>query len=150
MSNRLRNDQKIIKASICARACSLAPSVQMAVMSLILLGAALADPDLQIVTNEVNSCLNYEHQVACWGVGIYGTLGRGDTANFGGQASDLEVELFPIDLGEDFRVKSIFGGGYAHNCALSFENLLKYAILYPLAFHFHIHCAFLIKVLGSR
>ena len=103
----------------------MATSALKAVISMILFSTALAEPAVQVVTSKFDTCLNYQHQVACWGANLYGELGRGDTDSFGAHASDIELALFPIDLGEDFIVKSIFGGSVAHFCALSVENWLK-------------------------
>ena len=52
--------------------------------------------------------------VRCWGIGIYGALGQGNTGNIGDDETPASVP--PIDLGPGVRAQAISAGFY-HACA---------------------------------
>merc|ERR1719464_1042266 len=79
----------------------------------------------QVAINRYDTCFSQHGQVACWGENAKGQLGRGDTNSIGNTASDIALILDPIDLGDDFYVKQIAGGGNRHHCAVSVDGRLK-------------------------
>ena len=79
----------------------------------------------QVAINLGDTCFAQHGRVACWGNGYYGQLGRGNRQSIGGRASDIDITLNVIDLGEDFVVQQIAGGSDYHRCAVSLDHRLK-------------------------
>ena len=82
-------------------------------------------PQPQAAVNRYDTCFSQHKQVWCWGGNQYGQLGLGHTDTIGDEASDIGLILYPIDLGDDFVVKLISGGGWGHHCAVSVDGRLK-------------------------
>ena len=101
------------------------PAIALLMSAFIAISVA-SDAELpHIVTNRYDSCLSIAGQASCWGKNARGQLGRCNTINIGADALDLELALSPIDLGENFTVAQIAGGGEGHHCAKSVDWRLK-------------------------
>eukprot|EP01084_Bolivina_argentea_P262599 444136_1 len=68
--------------------------------------------------------LSDNNAIKCWGSNLYGELGYGDTIDRGDNANEMGDYLRQVDLGVNFNVTQIVGGGY-HTCALSDNNASK-------------------------
>eukprot|EP01083_Nonionella_stella_P008138 23488_1 len=71
-----------------------------------------------------NCALSTANKVKCWGLGLYGRLGYGDTNNVGDDQGEMGDSLNTIDLGTNFIPTQIFAGGQ-HTCALSQNKTVK-------------------------
>ena len=65
-----------------------------------------------------------DHTVKCWGFGLSGQLGQGDTADRGDSPGELGDNLAAIDLGTGRTATAIASGGY-HNCAILDDASVK-------------------------
>jgi alpha-tubulin suppressor-like RCC1 family protein len=75
-------------------------------------------PATDIAAGAENTCAILADQtVKCWGRNYEGTLGLGDSSNRGTSASEMGVNLPPIDLGAGARVLQIDTNA-DHSCAL--------------------------------
>ena len=63
-------------------------------------------------------------KVKCWGVGISGQLGQGNTDTLGDETGEMGDKLDPIDLGTGRTAKAISAGHY-YTCALLDNNGVK-------------------------
>ena len=62
--------------------------------------------------------------VKCWGYGLYGQLGQGNTNNIGDGPSEMGDNLAPVALGAGRTAIAVAGGGL-HTCALLDNGTVK-------------------------
>ena len=84
---------------------------------------ALGGPVTQITVNHDHACaLLGNGDVRCWGFGLYGRLGYGNTSNVGGSDDNLPANVGPVALGGS-AIKVSAGG--RHTCALMEGGTLR-------------------------
>ena len=85
----------------------------------------------QVAISRHGTCFIQQNQVACWGDNQWGQLGVGNTDTIGDKASDIGLILYPIDLGDDFDMKQMAGGGKDHYCMCCMYYILQCTALSP-------------------
>lgn len=71
--------------------------------------------------------MSTEFEIVCWGNGEYGTLGRGDGSTIGDGSGEMGNDLKKVDLGADFDVAQLGGGGRMV-CAISSDGKVKWCV----------------------
>ena len=92
------------------------------VVSFLFFAAAYDLSEPYVAVNRYDTCLVQFGQAVCFGRNNWGQLGRGNNESIGDEASELELVLYPIDLGEDFIIKRLAGGSEGHHCREMHRN----------------------------
>ena len=80
---------------------------------------------LQVACGERHTCVVLDnHQVKCWGQGLYGQLGSGTNASVGETDESMGDNLTTVDVGENRSVVRV-DCGYRHTCALLDNHKIK-------------------------
>jgi len=96
---------------------------EMAALSSINLGTGRTATSIS--GSNVHTCALLDNaSVKCWGHGLNGRLGQGNTSNLGGGANEMGDNLPSIDLGTGRTATAIAAGG-AHSCAILDNGSVK-------------------------
>lgn len=87
------------------------------------LGSSKSPIDVCLGTSHVCSILD-SYELKCWGHGLYGQLGYGDSANRGGGANEMGNYLPAVNLGDGKKSESIQCGDY-FSCAILNDDQIK-------------------------
>ena len=63
--------------------------------------------------------------VKCFGYGLYGQLGNGDTVSVGGTIGSMGDALLYLDLGAGFNITAVSSGVSYHHCAFNQDQAVK-------------------------
>lgn len=96
------------------------------------LGNALPAVDLgtnrravALTAGNYTSCALLDNaQIKCWGLGLFGALGRGNSENIGDEPGEMGDALPPIDLGTGRSAIAVASTGY-HTCAILDDASVK-------------------------